>query len=322
MNWKQFTSLLTPGQDVMLLVHERPDGDAWGSAFGLGMVLESLGYNTRFVRPAANISKRYSWLPGQHLIDVVPTDVFHAPEGTAVMVLDCGDHERCEYDISAVQVLLNADHHVSNPEFGELNWVDRQAGATAQVLCGILLEAGVTLPKDAATCFYFAMVTDTGSFRFSSTSATTLRIASDLVERGADLDFVRRNLWENRPSQELTLLQAMLKTMITLVEGRGVLCYLPYETVIESGIHDTDTDTALDMLRSIEEVEAVLLLKESEPGIVKFSIRTKDLLDGAAFMSRIGGGGHLRAAGATFYGSLPDALEKAVELMSEALINL
>lgn len=320
MDWLQLTSALHPGQEIMIFTHEKPDGDAWGSGFGLGKVLEDLGYNAGLIRPLHNISGTFSWLPGQHLIRCIPRDELRIPAEAAVIVLDCGDLQRCEYPLEGKDVLLNADHHVSNPGFGAVNWLDKEAGATAQLLCRLIFKAGIRLSPEAATCFYYALVTDTGAFRFSNTGAETLKIASDLIGLGADLERIREKLWENRPRKELVLLHHMLNAMIPVAGGKGVLCPLPYDAVIGFGISDAETDNALETIRSTEGVEAVMLLKENEPGLVKLSLRTKKDLNGAAFMARLGGGGHLRAAGATIRGeNLGDVIDKAAGLLSEAL---
>lgn len=319
MIWREFAERLRPGQEIMIFVHEKPDGDAWGSAFGLGLTLRDLGYKPLLLRPLHNISGTFSWLPGQDLIYCVPKDKLSIPHETAVVALDCGDLERCEYPLSAERVLLNIDHHISNPGYGAVNWLDTTAGATAQIICRLLFEAGISPSPEAATCFYYALVTDTGTFRFSNTGAETLRIASALIDNSADLDMIRENLWENKPETELILLHSMLNAMIPLAGGRGVLCPLPYDLVTAAGIEAAETDTAFEMIRSTLGVEAVMILKENEPGVVKLSLRTKKDLDSAAFMSGLGGGGHLRAAGATIRDTMDNVIAKVSGLLTEAL---
>ena len=319
MNWFQLTSHLDPGQEIAIMTHDKPDGDAWGSVLGLGLVLENLGYRPKFIHAGLQPGRMYSWLPGQHLIQRTASEGFSLPEREQVIVLDCGDLGRCEFAIDESQVLLNVDHHVSNPGFGQIGWIDATAGATAQILCRLLLENDIVIPPEAATNFYIALVTDTGNFRFSNTGAETLRIAAVLVEHGADIPSIRQRLWENRPGQELPLLQEMMKSMVLFAEGQAALCFLPYDLVMATGIHDAETDTALEAIRSVEGIEAVVLLKEAEPGLVKVSLRSKERIDSASFMSGLGGGGHLRAAGATLRESLPEVREKVIRLLSEAL---
>jgi phosphoesterase RecJ-like protein len=318
MNWQQLEPFLYEGEDILIMVHERPDGDAWGSGLGLGLVLEFLGYKPRLVR-AYPFAGAYAWLPGQHLVRRIPKGELRIPRDSAVMLVDCGDLQRCEYFLGTKKALVNADHHISNPGFGVLNWVDPQAGATAQVICRLLFTEGVAISPEAATCFYTALVTDTGGFRFSSTGAETLAIASKLIEAGADLALIRQKLWENRPRAELTLLQEVVRRIDYLAENRGILCALPYEVLRAAGLYDTETDNALEILRSTEGMEAVALLKEISPGLIKASLRSKSSLDCAAFMAGLGGGGHVRAAGCTLQEPLEEAKKRIAGLLMAAL---
>ena len=318
MSWKRLTEALSPGQEIFVLTHENPDGDAMGSSLGFCVILDDAGYKPRFITKGAGREGAYDWLPGQEFIMMSKT-LPDMAEAAAIIALDCADLSRCEYPVRGDQVLLNTDHHISNPEYGGIIWLDYGAGATAQVLCDMLYDAGLTPPPRAATCFYAALVSDTGGFRFSNANARTLRLASSLADSGADLDLVRRRMWENRPASELILLKEMMSSMTVFAEGAGVLCALSYPTLMEADIMFADTDAALEIIRSSEGVEAVALLKEIKPGKVKVSLRTKDYLDGAAFMAQVGGGGHVRAAGGTIEASFERAKEMILASLTEAL---
>ena len=161
MNWRQLAPHLSAERDIMIMTHDKPDGDAWGCTLGFGLVLEGLGYKPRFVHAGLKPSRMYSWLPGQHLISRIPKESLAIPQNGLVIVLDCGDLSRCEFSLAPEQVLLNVDHHVSNPGYGGINWIDASAGATAQVVCRGLLEEGLPIPPEAATCFYIALASDT-----------------------------------------------------------------------------------------------------------------------------------------------------------------
>ncbi len=316
-NWQQLEPYLYRDQDIAIMVHERPDGDAYGSALGLAILLRSLGCRPRFLR--VREPRAFTWLPGQELIQVIPRGDLVLPRDTVVLVLDCGDAERCEYFLGNKRPLLNADHHISNPSFGILNWVDVQAGATAEVLCRLLAEEGVPIPADAATCFLTALITDTGWFRFSSAGPGTMACAAQLMDAGADAGLIRKNLWENRPFSELVLLQEVIGRYQIFHDRQAVICSLPYETLVEKGIMDAETDNTMEMVRGVEGIEVTALLKETEPGTVKVSLRSKYRLDCSALASIIGGGGHIRAAGCTVKGSLSEAEELIRKLLDQAL---
>ena len=318
MSWRQLTGALEPGQEIAILTHENPDGDSWGSALGLALVLEACGYRPRFARGGEKRTGLFSWLPGQRMM-VFADGHPEIPDAAAVITLDCGDLSRVEIPVEQSRVLLNVDHHISNPLYGRINWVDFDAGATAQVLCGKIFSAGIQLEPDAATCFYTALSSDTGGFRFSNTGAETLRCASVLTDSGADISLIRRHLWENRPKSELALLREMMKSMTVLSGGAGALCALPYSVMTDAGALNAETDTALEVIRSVEGVEAVALLREMSPGKVKVSLRSKDYLDCAAFMAKLGGGGHKRAAGVTLNESFESVAGNFTRLLTEEL---
>ena len=320
MEWQELVSKLKPGHDIRLMSHERPDGDAWGSVLGFALVLESLGFKPRYMHVGIQPSRRHGWLPGQHLIELHATKDITLPDEAAVFVLDCGDLSRCEFSLEPEMVLLNVDHHISNPRYGQIDWVDPRAGATAQIIGRILIDNHIPISQGAATCFYTALASDTGGFRFSNTSGETMRVASVMHDSGADLPIIRRRLWEDRPLQELLLLQEMMRSMSLVAEGKGVLCELPYGVIAGSEIYDAETDNALEIIRSVGGIEAVVLLKEIEPDVVKVSVRSKDYLDSAAFMGLMGGGGHLKAAGATLNEPYDKVRDIVCDLLTRALL--
>jgi len=317
MYWQQVKPLLYPGQDIAIMVHERPDGDALGSALGLAIVLKNLGYNPKVLRTEP-VSSVFSFLPGQELVAVIPRRQWMQPKNGAVFVLDCGDRERCEYFLGK-RPLVNIDHHITNDNFGILNWVDPRAAATAEVIWQILYEEGVPIPAEAATCFYTAIITDTGWFRFESVSWKTMAAASDLIRRGADLKSIRREFAESHPLEEFVLIKEVTQGCRFLFDNRAIICGLPYETLKEKNLLATETDQALEFMRGLKGVEIALLLREIEPKLVKISIRTKNYIDAAKLAAIFAGGGHVRAAGCTFKGDLA-AAEKALEkLLAEVM---
>ena len=319
MNWQQVKPLLYKGQDVALMVHERPDGDALGSAFGLAFVLKQLGMNPRVLRPRP-VDEVYRFLPGQDFVDVIPRGELQLPKNGAVMVLDCGDLERCEYFLGNRRPLVNIDHHISNPCFGVLNWVDHKAAATAEVLWSILYEEGIPIPASAATCFYTALLADTGWFHFENVTWRTMAAASDLIRQGADLKLIRQQFAENRPSQELYLMREVTQRWQFVLDKQVIMCSLPYVVLSEVGILTAETDAALELMRGTRGVEVAVLLKEIEPGIIKISIRSKDYVNAAELAGKFDGGGHIRAAGCTYRGNLAEAENLLIRHLAAMLL--
>ncbi len=318
MNWQQVEPLLFKGQDVAIMVHERPDGDALGSALGLAIVLHQLGLSPRVLRTQP-IDETFTFLPGQSYVEVIPRGELELPKNGAVMVLDCGDAERCEYFLGNKRPLVNADHHVTNPGFGIINWVDAEAAATAELLCRLLYEEGITIPPDAATCFYVGLLTDTGWFHYPNVTWKTMDAASHLIRQGADLQLIRTQFAESHPLKELRLMHEVMNRYRLILQDRVILCSLPYETMMKQGILSSETDHVFDVLKSTKGVEAAVLLKEIEPRLIKISLRTKERLNASEITGLLGGGGHARAAGATFAGTLEEAENKLIEMLGNRL---
>lgn len=318
MNWQQVEPLLYKGQDVAIMVHERPDGDALGSALGLAIVLHTLGMSPRVLR-VSPIDETFTFLPGQSFVEVVPRGELELPKNGAVMVLDCGDQERCEYFLGNKRPLVNADHHVTNPGFGIINWVDPGAAATAELLSRLFYEDGITIPPEAATCFYLALLTDTGWFHYPNVTWKTMAAASHLIRQGADLQLIRSRFGENHPVKELRMMKEVMNRFRFILNDQVILCSLPCEVMTKQDILTSETDRVFDVLKGTQGVEAAVLLKEVEPNLIKISMRTKQILNASEIAGLLGGGGHVRAAGATFAGSLEAAETKIIEILSSRL---
>jgi len=300
-DWQKLQAYLSPERKIVLLVHEKPDGDCLGSALGLGLFLRELGYCPEIYLPKP-IPQLYSFLPGQELIKFKADGA--VPENTTVIAVDCGDEKRWDYDLPGSCPLINIDHHISNTMFGVVNIVDTMAAATGEIIYRLMSEAAWELTPDAATCLYVAISTDTGSFRYSNVTPETFRIAGELVAAGADMELVRYELYEKRPLAEILTMKQALETLYFTAEGKIAVARLSYEALSRENLLDTDTDGLIGMLRATDGVELALLFKELEPGTVKVSIRSKSYVDANKLAQSFQGGGHPRASGCTVKGSL------------------
>lgn len=311
-DWQKLQAYLTLGQEVTLLVHEKPDGDCLGSALGLGMFLQAQGYVPWLYLPSP-LPELFNFLPGQEMIKVVAQGF--VPENTPVIAVDCGDLQRWDYTIPVSSPLLNIDHHVSNTMFGLVNVVDTTAAATGEILYQVMREAGWVITSAVATCLYVAISTDTGSFRYSNVTPETFRIAGELVKAGADLDLIRNELFERRPLAELVTMGLALKSLTFSAERKIASVQLDYALLSKEKLLDADTDGIIGMIRATDGVELALIFKEPEPGKVKVSLRSKSYVDVNQLAQHFQGGGHPRAAGCTISGEFADIYTR---VMSEA----
>ncbi|MDR1205519.1 MAG: bifunctional oligoribonuclease/PAP phosphatase NrnA [Peptococcaceae bacterium] len=298
MNWNDVREALGDSRRVLIVVHENPDGDAWGSAFGLALVLAGQGYEPQIIRHREPV-ELYQFLPGQEWIKLVPKGPEELPAGVPVIALDCGDRKRIEYAVSPASKIINIDHHASNTGFGDVNLVDADSAATAELLYYILAEAGIPISPEAATCFYVALATDTGNFTHSNLTARALHAAGYLLEIGADLQLARDKLLDNRPKKELILIQEAMKNLRFSEGGEIAWSFLEYSAMEREDLITTETDNLLNIMRQVSGVELVILFREQEPDQVKVSFRTKAYINANLLAQKFSGGGHVRAAGAS-----------------------
>lgn len=313
-------ALLREARRFLLIGHERPDGDCLGAQAALHRGLESLGRQVYVVNPdPPNRSFDY-------LSRAVPFGAYEEgeplPEHDVAVLLDFNDPTRCGAMraplLAAPSRKLVVDHHPADT--GEPWWdaafVDVSASATGVLVWRILRELGVRLDEVAALGVFTSIVTDTGWFRYSNTDAETFSIAADLVRAGVVPAKLFAAIYQRRPAHEPLALARLLGRTEYFGEGRLAVVDEPLDALEE---HPSDGDAVLDVLRSVESVEVVLLLRELEAGLCKLSARSKTDFDVNQLARRFGGGGHAKAAGATIEGELEDVRERLVGAALEAL---
>ncbi len=312
------------GRRVAVIGHARPDGDCIGSQVALARVLRGRDIEVACLNPDP-VPRRLGFLVG----DVVfrrPAE-FQPRDHLAVFV-DCADHDRAGAQIKAwVPAPFAAiDHHLSNAGFARFSFVDPASAATAEILGGMFLDNG--LPVDAATAeaLYAGVLTDTGQFRFPSTTVRTFRLAAELLARGADPARAGYELYERETAGALRLLARFLGSLRLESGGRVCLGLLPAGVFAETGSLPEDTEGMVDYARAIDGVDIGGLIEERPEGI-KASLRAKDPAFRVDLVAgRFGGGGHACASGlnvagetiATFYPRLVAAIEQQLRAVDAA----
>lgn len=301
--WQKIKAYIEGYKDVILLIHEKPDGDCLGSALALGHHLISEGYQPFLYHPE-QIPAIYDFLPGQEMIKYYQEK--DLPEGIPIIAVDCADSGRILYNLSNGAPIINIDHHSSNNFFGDYNLIDAKAAATGEIIYELLSEAENKISVPTATCLYVAILADTGSFRYSNTTAKTFKIAGELLNLGARIDYIRENLFDRHPLSELITIKLALANMQFSLDGKLAWSILSYEELLANNLLDVDTESVISLLRSVEGVEAALVFKELEPSKIKISFRSKKYLDVNLLANEFGGGGHARAAGCSLEGNLKE----------------
>jgi phosphoesterase RecJ-like protein len=286
------------GRTVAVIGHARPDGDCIGSQVALARLLQAAGSRAVCVNADA-VPRRLGYLTRD--TEFLRTDAALALPAEAVAVfVDCADHGRAGERLRArfPQPVGNLDHHLSNAGFADVDLIDGGSAATCELLAGLALDRNLALDVPTARALYAGILTDTGQFRFNSTTRRCFAVAGELVARGASPAEAGYELYERESRGKLELLQRFLASLRFECGGRVCIGALPGGIFAETGTSAEDTEGLVDHARCIDGVDVGVLVEERPDGGVKASLRAKDpvyRLDLVA--GQFKGGGHACAAG-------------------------
>lgn len=305
------------GQKAVVIGHQRPDGDCIGSQVALCRVLRAQGIDAVGMNPDP-VPRRIKFLVGD--TPFFQRDELPAGDRLAIFT-DCADHGRAGEKIKALYPAPQAcfDHHVSNVGFAVRNFVDTGSAATAEVLAGLFIDADIVFDTVTAQALYTGIMTDTGQFRFSSTSHRVFRLCAELVARGANPALAGQELFERESFGKLKLLQYYLGSLKLECGGRVCIGVLREGIFEKLGATIEDTEGLVDYARSIEGVEIGVLIEE-RAGVIKASLRAihgSYRIDTVA--SQFNGGGHASAAGLNYPDTLGAFYPKLLAALSRRL---
>jgi bifunctional oligoribonuclease and PAP phosphatase NrnA len=286
------------GRSVAVVGHSRPDGDCIGSQVALARVLAANGSKAVCVN-ADPVPRRLQYLvKGVHFIRT--DEAILLPQDTLAVFVDCADHARAGERLKArfPSPACVIDHHLSNGGFAEINIVDSASAAACEMLAGMFLDAGLPVDPATAAALLAGIITDTGQFRYGSTSKRCFVLAGELVARGASPSEAGYELYERETPGKMRLLQNFLASLTMEFGGRVCVGTLAAGVFAATGTTAEDTEGLVDYARCVDGVEVGVLIEERTDGGIKASLRSKDprcRLDLVA--SRFGGGGHACAAG-------------------------
>jgi phosphoesterase RecJ-like protein len=293
----------------LLTSHARPDGDAIGSTLALAEVLDQLGCQVDIIL-ADPIPSTYRALPNLHRIHHTPSANDVDPDqNTPAILLECDGIARTGLLGLESRTLINIDHHASGRPFASINWIDEHACAVAAMVYRIAVAAKVDITPSMATCLYAAILSDTGSFTYSSTTADTFALVHHLAARGANPSQIARDIYLSNPASKIRLLGIALSNLQT--EGDIAWTWVTSEDMDRIGAVAEDCEGVVNYLISIAGVESAVFLREvSDASQFRLSIRSKGKLDVAQIAEHFGGGGHRSASGCTIDGPLSVAIER------------
>jgi phosphoesterase RecJ-like protein len=311
---------LEGSRQVVVASHIDPDGDAIGTQLAFASYLRSLGKTVYLVRDS-DLPEKYGFLAGTEAIRHISEYADGLSVDTA-LVLECPNIERVGLlarHLTGEVKIINIDHHRDNDGFGVVNWVDSRASSVGEMAYKYFAQVGFALDSDTAEQLYTAILTDTGRFRFSSTSPRTLVIASELVAAGADPQRITDEVYFNLRPAVIKLVGKVLNG-IEFHNG-GTICVLTLtkDNLAASGARESDSDGLVDFTLFSADVVTGALFKEVDSGHTKVSLRSRDSVNVSELAARFGGGGHFNAAGCTVPMSLNNTKDEIIKLLTEAI---
>jgi phosphoesterase RecJ-like protein len=306
---------------VVVLSHYNPDPDAYGSSCGLALSLRAMGKEVVCVNESG-ILPRLLWIPGVNGIQ----NTFPAGAWDAAIACDCGDAARVgdtlKQTIKSFPIIVNLDHHASNDFFGHYNYVKPEACSTAEIISDLVDTMKAPWSADVATCLFAGLSADTGSFKYSSTTAKTFALAQSLVGHGASPVAVAQELYAGNSLASVKLHAEALSGMELLEQGRIAKVVVTTEMFARYHAIKEDADPLVEIARDIEGVVVAVLLKQ-DTGLWRVSLRAKDTrVDVSRIAALFGGGGHKAAAGFRWKKDFDELQQKLIAEVTKSLGSL
>jgi phosphoesterase RecJ-like protein len=302
----------------VMVSHVKPDGDTLGAGLALGLALKKLGKRVQYFQQDP-VPRNLRFLPDAEFVSRdVPSDL---PANTLWVFCDMSSTSRAGEFLPKIERddILDIDHHLGNDYFGALNYVLTHECSTGTCVMHLLRELGVELDAGIATCLLTTIMTDTGGFMHSNTTPDVLRVSAELMELGANKEQITEEIFANKRLAAIKLLGRSLSEAHLKFDGRYIWSYVDDAMLAQCDADGEDTEEIVNHLRSVEGVEVSALFKAYD-GDVRVSLRSSGRINVQAAAARLGGGGHFRASGLTYIGTLGDAVEAVQEaLVAEGL---
>ncbi|MDH5637257.1 MAG: bifunctional oligoribonuclease/PAP phosphatase NrnA [Nitrospinota bacterium] len=302
----------------LITSHLNPDGDGIGAMMGLDWALRKLGKQS-FMVLESTPPEIFKFLAGYSRIGSMESVGDITPLDTAILV-DSPTMERVGRAaelISPDAAILNVDHHISNKYFGQVNLVEPSISSSAEMIYKLISELGLAPDLDCAEYLYTGMIIDTGRFRFSNTSADTLRTAAALVQVGVRPDKISEGIYDAKTLQTTRALGRFIDSIQIHLGGKAAVGAFGHDFLASEEYQHVETEGFVNHALSIKGVEVAAFLKEVEKGKTRASLRSRGGIDVNKLAGAFGGGGHSRAAGCTIMAPLEQAREKLLEQVTK-----
>jgi phosphoesterase RecJ-like protein len=306
-------------QRIVITSHLRPDGDSICTGLALYFIGELLG------KEMAYINQDVTPFPFNHLPEIDKIQIGQIPSQTydLVILLECASVVRSGQKNIDDYFKANIDHHHSNYYYADINWVDPEASAVAEMVYFLGKKLKIDFTPQIASLLYCAIISDTGSFRFSNTSARSFDVCYRLIKHGANPVEVSERLFNNNSPEKIKLLGQVISTLQMNEKGNIAIITMSKKHLNSLNLREIDTEDITTLARSIKGVEMVLFFKEIREDTFRVSLRSRGRANAAAIAEYFGGGGHFHAAGFPAQGKyeklakeIPEAVEKFLDRQS------
>lgn len=286
--------------------HVKPDGDTLGAGLALGIALRNMGKRVAYFQQDP-VPRNLRFLPDSDRVSrEIPPDF---PADALWVFCDMSDTSRAGEYLPQLdrRNVLDIDHHLGNTHFGAFNYVLSDECSTGTCVLKLLRALGAPITKEIATNLLTTIMTDTGGFMHSNTTADVLRLSAELTELGADKDEITEKIFANKRFAAIRIVGRALGAARLEMDGKYCWSLVDDAMLAETGADGEDTEEIIQHLRSVEGVDVAALFKAYD-GDIRVSLRGNGRVNVQQAAGRLGGGGHHRAAGLTFRGTVDDAL--------------
>lgn len=313
---QKISHLIQSCQRIVIASHGNPDGDAISSTLAFYNALKTLGKEV-VAYNRDGVPADLKFLPGSNEL------VNRLPEGKRYdigFVLDAGELSRAGVELrDCCDQLVNIDHHPHSECFGVVNYIDEKASATGAMIYRVLKAVGYPLDYQVALCIYTAILSDTGSFRYSNADRESFEIAGQMVELGVDPWEVASGLYESEEEIRLKLLGLALQTLEVSPCRRFAALAVTHQMLESTGACAEHTDRFINYPRSVQGVEVAVFFRQVSDSQFKVGFRSKGKVDVGSLARELGGGGHHNAAGAILEGTEDTIRQQVFQRLTELL---
>jgi len=302
--------------------HVTPDIDSLGAMLTLARALPSP--DAAVVLPVPLRSQKLLFM--MELAGKTPVaDASRVAAADVIAVVDTASTKRInigsQWEAIDGRLVVNIDHHISNPDYGRINWVEDNASSTCELIWKLIRAAGWELDAVAASLLYAGIYSDTAGFSLPSTTAECLDAAADLVRAGADVDRIGSRIARSQERHEFDLIRKVYHNTHVVADGRVAYSILTHEEIVSAGCSPQDIDDQVSIPRSLSGVRIALLFSEGEAGIIRINLRGEGGTPVLPLAQRLGGGGHTYSAGVRIRGTMDEVVRRVLTEAEQMLTD-